>query len=149
MISYISQNLRNLVALRASYLCEYCLIHEDDTFLKCQLDHIISLKHSGETELENLAYDCAFCNRHKGSDIGSIDHSTGEFIRFFNPRTDLWAYHFRLIGTTIMPLTKIGKVTSEILGFNLADRIYERQSLIEISKYPSQAAFKIMKKLNF
>ncbi|WP_228061189.1 HNH endonuclease [[Phormidium] sp. LEGE 05292] len=43
----IPQNLRQLVAKRADYLCEYCLIAEEDTFLGCQVDHIISVKHGG------------------------------------------------------------------------------------------------------
>ncbi len=72
MSRYISEDLRHLVAARAEYLCEYCLIHEDDTFFGCEVDHIISMKHGGPTEADNLAYACAFCNRQKGSDIGSI-----------------------------------------------------------------------------
>jgi 5-methylcytosine-specific restriction endonuclease McrA len=59
MPSYINEELRRLVALRAEYLCEYCLIHEEDTFYGCEVDHIISLKHGGPTEAENLAYACA------------------------------------------------------------------------------------------
>ncbi len=43
-------------------LCEYCLIHEDDTFFGCEVDHIISQKHGGPTEPENLAYACLPCN---------------------------------------------------------------------------------------
>lgn len=88
MSSYISAELRRLVASRANGSCEYCLIHEDDTYLGCQVDHIISEKHDGATESENLAYACALCNRSKGSDIGSIAASTGELTRLFNPRTD-------------------------------------------------------------
>jgi hypothetical protein len=42
MRSYISNNIRNLVAMRAAYIYEYCLINEDDTFIKCQVDHINS-----------------------------------------------------------------------------------------------------------
>lgn len=95
MSSYISDDLRKQVAKRAEYLCEYCLIHEDDTHFGCQVDHIISVKHGGPTTAENLAYACAFCNRHKGSDIGSIVWETGELTRFFNPRTDRWADHFQ------------------------------------------------------
>ena len=98
MDRYIPTELRLLVAERADYVCEYCLIHEDDTFVGCQVDHIISLKHGGQTEAENLAYACAFCNRNKGSDIGSIVWQTGEFVRFFHPRTDTWAEHFYLEG---------------------------------------------------
>jgi len=67
---YISEELRRRVATRADYLCEYCLIHKDDTFLGCEIDHIISLKHGGTNDEDNLAHACAFCNRQKGSDIG-------------------------------------------------------------------------------
>ncbi|WP_293070798.1 HNH endonuclease [Okeania sp. SIO2B3] len=69
---YISEKLRNQVASRADFLCEYCLISEEDTFLGFQIDHIISIKHGGATEVDNLAYTCTFCNRNKGSDLGSI-----------------------------------------------------------------------------
>ena len=67
MSSYVSADLRRLVALRAGGLCEYCLIHENDSYLGCHVDHIISEKHGGLTESENLAYACACCNRAKGS----------------------------------------------------------------------------------
>ena len=72
MVSYISESLRRLVTTRACGICEYCLIHEDDTFFGCEIDHIISLKHGGETVESNLAYACLACNRHKGTDIGSV-----------------------------------------------------------------------------
>lgn len=84
---WISAELRQVVASRANSSCEYCLIPETETFYGCEVDHIISLKHSGATELDNLAYACAICNRAKGTDIGSIS-PTGELIRFFNPRID-------------------------------------------------------------
>ncbi len=146
MNRYISDEIREIDAARANYLCEYCLIHENDTFLKCQVDHIISLKHSGETELDNLAYACANCNRNKGSDIGSILQPAKEFLRFFNPRTDVWAEHFEFEETIIQPLTGIAKVTAQILAFNHIDRIIERQTLIELGRHPSLAALKHMEK---
>ena len=140
MSRYISQNSRRTVAIRAEYLCEYCLIHEDDTFFGCEVDHIISVKHGGLSEPDNLAYSCVFCNRQKGSDIGSILQQTDEFIRFFNPRKDLWADHFRLDGVVIKPITEIGEVTALILGFNSSNRILERQTLITVGRYPSVSA---------
>jgi hypothetical protein len=91
MSSYVSAALRQLVAERAEYLCEYCLLHEEDTFFGCEVDHIISKKHGGPTVAENLVYACAFCNRAKGSDVESIVRRTGTFSRFFNPRIDRWA----------------------------------------------------------
>lgn len=146
MSSYVSEELRELVATRAESLCEYCLIHEEDTFFKCQVDHIISLKHGGQTEADNLAYACAICNRNKGSDIGSILLPSRKFTRFFNPRTDVWSHHFKLEGAIIKPLTNIAKVTAQILGFNNDDRILERQTLIPMGRYPSRSALARMKK---
>lgn len=111
------------MAARADYLCEYCLIHEDDTFFGCEVDHIISEKHGGLTREDNHAYACLVCNRKKGSDVGSIVPETGELVRLFNPRTDRWGDHFGLsplglLGITILASTPIGKVTSQLLGMN-------------------------------
>lgn len=144
MSSYVSNDLRELVAERAGCLCEYCLIHEDDTHFGCQVDHIISVKHGGPTTAENLAYACAFCNRQKGSDIGSIVWETGEFVRFFNPRTDCWADHFQLDGVVIRPITEVAEVTVRILGFNDSTRLFERQELVDLGRYPPPPAIKHM-----
>ncbi|MEX2286499.1 MAG: HNH endonuclease signature motif containing protein [Planctomycetaceae bacterium] len=140
MTDYVSAQLRRLVQSRANHLCEYCLIHEDDTYLGCQVDHIVSLKHGGRTDADNLAYACTFCNRSKGSDIGSIALSTNQFTRFYNPRLDRWADHFMLIGARIEPLTPIGEITSLIFEFNRAERVLERELLRRIDRYPCKEA---------
>ena len=87
MTSYVSADLRRLVASRAGGVCEYCLIHEDDTYTGCQVDHIISEKHGGLTAPENLAYACTLCNRAKGTDVGSVAWTPSGFIRLFNSLT--------------------------------------------------------------
>jgi len=143
MARWISNELRQTIADRAKQLCEYCLIAEADTFYGCEVDHIISVKHGGSSAADNLAYACAPCNRAKGSDVGSIAR-TGEFIRFFNPRTDHWEEHFRLDGKTIQPLTLIGEVTTRILSFNDSARIHEREELIRFGRYPCDGARSIM-----
>lgn len=136
---YIGAELRRLVARRAGYLCEYCLIREEDTFFGCEVDHIISEKHGGPTQEDNLAYACLFCNRNKGSDVASIVPGSEALIRFFHPRKDRWADHFCLgetDGITILPLTEIGEATIRIFGFNHPDRLLERQLLSEVGRYP-------------
>lgn len=143
MSSRIPQDIRAQVSERAAFLCEYCLIHEDDTFYGCQVDHIISLKHGGLTDMDNLAYACAFCNRQKGSDLGSILWETGDLVRFFNPRLDAWPQHFKLDGATIHPLSPVARVTEHILRFNHIDRIIERRTLIGEGRYPSPAALRL------
>ncbi len=137
--TYVSAELRRLVATRADRLCEYGLIHEADTYFGCQVDHIISEKHGGATDAENLAYACLYCNRFKRSDIGSITRSA-VFCRFFNPRTDHWADHFRLDGETITPLTEIGEVTERILQLNHVDRLLERRVLQRAGRFPNPAS---------
>jgi hypothetical protein len=140
MPSYISEEFRHLVAIRAAHLCEYCLMHEEDTFYGCEVDHIIRLKHGGPTEMANLAYACVFCNRQKGSDIGSILWGTGEFSRFLHPRLDRWGEHFRLEEAIIQPQTGIGEVTARILEFNHNDRLLERRTLMVVGRYPTASA---------
>ena len=140
MTSYVAAELRRVVESRANHLCEYCLIHEDDTYLGCHVDHIIAEKHGGRTDADNLSYACALCNRAKGTDIGSIAPSTGEFTRFYNPRTDHWADHFALDGAVIAPRTPIGETAAAILGFNESERILERQTLEHIERYPPREA---------
>jgi HNH endonuclease len=144
-ITYVSAELRRIVVARADGLCEYCLIAEDDTFYGCEVDHVISEKHGGPTLAENLAFACAFCNWAKGSDVGSIDWESGNFVRFFNPRTDRWADHFILTENRIESVTIIGAVTARILGFNSSDRLLERQTLQEMNRYPSVTALKRMR----
>jgi len=140
MTSYVTADLRRLVASRADHRCEYCLIGEEDTYLGCQVDHIIAEKHGGLTEADNLSYACTCCNRAKGTDIGSIAASTRQFTRFFNPRTDRWSDHFALIGAVIAPLTPIGEATGRIFGFNHSDRVLEREILLDTGAFPPDEA---------
>ena len=141
-MSYVNEELRKIVASRAHNLCEYFLIHEEDTYSGCQVDHVISIKHGGSTIADNLA--CAFCNQHKGTDLGSVLTTTGELVRFFNPRHDHWADHFKLDGVVIKPLTHIGEVTVNILDFNNAECLAEREVLSLLGLYPPQAALALI-----
>ena len=146
MASRIPARLRREVERRAEFVCEYCLIHADDVYVGCQVDHVVSEKHGGPTTLKNLALACSFCNRHKGSDVGSIDKATGKFIRLFNPRNDDWADHFQLVGVRIAWATAIGEATVRLLKLNSPKRIEERRILRHYGKYPSAAALKRTKK---
>ena len=143
MTSYVSASLRREVATRADGVCEYCLIRESDTYLGCQVDHVVSEKHDGATNSGNLAYACTCCNRAKGSDVGSIAAS-GEFTRFFNPRADRWRDHFQLRGVIIEPQTSIGEVTAEVLGINESERIMERRLLQRLGRYPPPQAVRLI-----
>jgi len=138
MRSNPSNKLRQNVAERAGHCCEYCLIHQDDLVFKCQTDHIISIKHGGPTQFDNLAHSCLICNTNKGSDVGSVDVFTQTFARFFNPRTDRWSDHFDFQGAEILPKTDIGRATVKIFQFNTPERVTRRAFLLAIGRYPGK-----------
>ena len=144
MSSHVSRELRRLVVVRAEGLCEYCLIHEEDTFFGGEVEHVVAIQHGGPTEADNLAFACLFCNRHKGTNLVSLLPSTGELVRLYHPRRDRWAEHFRLDGATIRPLTAVGDVTARLLEFNVGDRLLERRVLMAAGRYPSAAALRRM-----
>ncbi|HMS40098.1 MAG TPA: HNH endonuclease [Pyrinomonadaceae bacterium] len=140
MSKHINSEVRQSVASRANFVCEYCLIAEADAYFRFQIEHIVSRKHGGSSELENLALACVFCNRYKGSDIATFKLETDELIRFYNPRTMRWHEHFRLNGVIIESLTEIGEATVRILQMNHEDQILEREVLSRRGRYPSEAA---------
>lgn len=137
MAETISQQLRREVRIRAGGRWEYCLMAEEFLVWGCEVDHIISRKHGGTTELSNLAFCCALCNRAKGTDIASIHSESEELVRLFNPRQDLWEAHFRPEGNRVVGLTLIGQVTVSLLQLNHEERLVERAFSRKIGKFPT------------
>jgi len=137
MSSEVNAQQRQLVADRAYHVCEYCLMHEDDTFWGCQIDHIISRKHGGTSTLENLAWACACCNNYKGNDIATLVGQPPQLSRLFHPRKDRWSDCFRLQGYRIEPNNTPGTATEKLLQFNLDSRLRERAALAQTGRYPA------------
>ena len=133
---HIPTELPRLIVKRARERCEYCLLHQDERPENHQVDHVIALKHRGQTNGENLALACALCNNAKGSDIASIDPATGEVVSLFNPRTQRWQAHFQLVGPEIVGLTPTGRATVAVMQLNDEQRLIDRQSLIGAGLYP-------------
>ncbi|MBL7041063.1 MAG: HNH endonuclease [Pirellulaceae bacterium] len=128
--TYIPAEVRRLVRERARERCEYCLIPESAVFVSHEVDHIVAEKHGGETETNNLALSCVLCNKHKGSDLTSIDPSTSDIVPLFHPRRNSWTEHFHVVDGRIEPLTATGRVTARLLQHNHPDRIEERELLL-------------------
>ncbi len=127
MASDITVELRAEVARRAEYRCEYCGIHEHEAGFAHQVDHIISRKHGGSSASLNLAYACLLYNRYKGTDLASIDPESGEPVRLFHPRRDLWTDHFLLESHRVVGLSGPGRATVQVLRLNAPERIAERK----------------------
>ncbi len=88
MATELPSATRRAVNDHAQGQCEYCRKPDDREFnpYRHEVDHVLAEKHVGRTELSNLAYACFWCNRHKGTDIASLDPQTGEVRQLFNPR---------------------------------------------------------------
>jgi hypothetical protein len=127
-VTYIQTALRREVIERAQNRCEYCLLPADMAFFPHELDHVIAEKHSGATNLDNLAFACWRCNRHKGTDLTSFDPQTSQLSPLFNPRTQVWIEHFTYESKRLIGLTPEGRTTVHLLRLNSEERLNERQS---------------------
>lgn len=128
--------LRLRVEQRARHECEYCRISQLMTFAPHEVDHVIATKHGGATEEENLALACLPCNRHKGTDIASVDPQTGSLCPLFNPRRDRWEEHFEVIDTSIRGRSDTGRTTERLLQLNRPERLVERARLVIAGLWP-------------
>lgn len=133
---HIPEKLRIDVAQRADYRCEYCRRPESDSFIRYQINHIISRKHGGLTVSENLAHACVLCNGTKGADIGTVLQDENTFVRLFHPRKHVWAEHFEVIEGTLQPRSELVAATIKVLDLNNINRILERLDLIEAGLFP-------------
>lgn len=53
--THVTAELRRLVVSRADSLCEYCLVHADDAFFGCEVDHTLS--EIGEVTVRILGFN--------------------------------------------------------------------------------------------
>lgn len=132
----ISRKLKRQISERAQLRCEYCRVHEHDSFLPFEIDHIVSVKHGGGNELSNLAYACPHCNQHKGTDLTTFLENYSDVATLFNPRTHHWNEHFLIENGEIISLTRTGQATVKLLRFNEPERLIFRQALAAIGRYP-------------
>jgi hypothetical protein len=124
------------VKKRARGVCEYCRLPEACQRVPFQIDHIIAEQHEVATVFENLANACLRCNKRKGPNIAGVDSSTGEIVRLYHPRRDLWHEHFEWHGAELAGLTPIGRATIAVLGINFPSAVALREELIVEGLFP-------------
>jgi len=145
MASDVSEQLRRQVAERAYHVCEYRLIHEDDTLLRLPGGPHHQPQARGPTEPANLAWASACWNNNKGSDLGTLVGDPPQLVRLFHPRTDRWDQCFHLNGIRIEAAQPAGEATVKLLQLNHDTRLREREALAEAARYPSIEALARMK----
>ena len=135
---YVPAKLRNSVANRASFICEYCRSREDFSAESFAVEHIFPRTLGGKTVAENLAYSCLGCNSHKAVKTKAIDPISETSAALFNPRTQIWSEHFAwsVDFTEIIGLTPIGRATITALKLNRKGVKNLRWALFIVGKHP-------------
>lgn len=126
---------RLMVRSRAGSRCEYCLLPSGAVFFPFNIEHIIARQHGGGDDLENLALACDRCNQFKGPNLTSIDPESGNLVRLYHPRRDLWNDHFGLVGAEIVGYCEIGRATVTLLKMNSEMRLRIRQRLLNRGEF--------------
>lgn len=100
------------------------------------VEHVVAQQHRGTDDLGNLALACRLCNWFKGTNLTSLDPDTNELTRLFNPRSDVWEEHFRLVGSRVVGITGMGRTFVWLLEMNSKERITLREMLLELGEWP-------------
>ncbi|MDA1018338.1 MAG: HNH endonuclease signature motif containing protein [Planctomycetota bacterium] len=135
---FISQQLRQQVAERAGFACEYCRLPQSLATSTFEIDHILARTHGGPTEIGNLCFACPVCNGAKHAQQRARDPESGRRVRLFNPRRDQWTRHFEWsddIGD-IIGKTAIGRATAVALDMNPPRIVRLRQVWASLGMFP-------------
>lgn len=127
-MTYVPAALRCEVIERAGNRCEYCRLPTEVAFYPHEVDHVIAEKHGGTTDMDNLAFACWRCNRHKGTDLTSLDPQTRRLSPLFNPQTQVWVEHFAYEEERVVGMIPEGRTTVSLLQLNRDERLTERRS---------------------
>lgn len=136
--SHIGRALREQIASEARHRCGYCLTSARITGTPMEIDHIVPESLGGPTTPENLWLACSMCNDHKGSRIAAPDPWTGEVVRLFNPRAQVWREHFAWSagGDIILGRTKVGRATVAAMRLNRAELVEARRAWVIAGWHP-------------
>lgn len=134
----LSIKTKSFLAKRARGCCEYCKSQMDYSPATFSGDHIIATSKGGNDDMENLAWTCSSCNGFKYNHLHGIDPISGERVRLFHPRNDVWEEHFTWSDdfSIIEGITSIGRATITRLKMNRQPVVNLRLVLVESDKHP-------------
>jgi HNH endonuclease len=133
-----SDELRDRIAARAGYRCEYGRAPQPVCGYRFHLDHIRPTARGGSESLSNRCLACASCNLAKGDKTTAIDPLTGRTVSVFDPREHVWNRHFRWSNDQkhILGTTPIGRATVVALDLNSELRVQARLFWFQTSWLP-------------
>jgi len=133
----MKRSIRRLVRARAADRCEYCRLPQRSApLVGFHVEHITARQHGGTDDADNLCWSCHRCNQSKGPNLTGIDPLKGRLTPLFHPRRQHWRRHFRIDGTAIVGLTRVGRTTVAVLDMNAAPRVELRRQLLAAGESP-------------
>jgi hypothetical protein len=135
----MNKTLRQVIKLRANYLCEYCLCSEYFSPDPFECDHIIPVAKEGSDDLDNFASFYSGCNGYKGDATETIDHASGRMVSIYNPRNHIWKEHFcwNETYTLIIGISSIRRATVTKLKLNREGVVNLRKVLRQVGEFPN------------
>lgn len=103
---------------RAGNRCEYCRLSQLGQEAVFHMDHVVPRAADGPTTSDNLALACVSCSLRKWAKQSAPDPDSSEEVPLFNPRSQVWADHFRWDDERVVPLTSTGRATVAALAMN-------------------------------
>ncbi len=136
--TYVAKELRERVAAQARYRCGYCLTSEVIVGTPMEIEHLIPESLGGLTEEANLWLACSLCNDHKSNRIAVADPDSGEVVRLFDPRRQIWTEHFAWSteGDKIVGRTATGRATVAALHLNRPSLVEARRLWVLVGWHP-------------
>ncbi|MBM3994586.1 MAG: HNH endonuclease [Planctomycetes bacterium] len=131
-------SLRDFVAQRAQWRCEYCRSPAAFAHQSFSLEHVRLRARKGKRTATNLALSCQGCNNHKYDRVKAGDPVSQKFVPLFHPRRHRWDEHFAWSddGSLILGLTPTGRATVEALQLNRAALVNLRRILVQAGEHP-------------
>ena len=104
---YVPIEIDRRVRNSARNRCGYCLSPQYLVMARLEIEHIIPISKGGSNDESNLWLACPLCNGYKSDKTTGVDPETGDTVKLFNPRTQVWSEHFcwtedglRIVGKT-------------------------------------------------
>ncbi len=133
----MKRSLRRFIRERAGQRCEYCHLPDNAAPVATfHVDHVVAKQHGGPDTPDNRCWSCHRCNLHKGPNLSGRDPLTGNIVRLFDPRRQLWKRHFEWHGALLVGRTQTGRVTIAVLNINDPWHLGLRQTLMDTGKWP-------------
>ena len=135
-MTYIPDDLRQLVIKRAQSRCEYCGLSQHGQAATFHIDHIVPVSAGGQSTDDNLALACVGCSLHKAARLAAVDPLTGNLASLFNPRQDDWQTHFQWDDVRVVGLTPVGRATLAALKMNRLIMLSIREEERLLNRHP-------------